>query len=171
MSGPLDGMQSSHVWCGRSWAGLVDRRCAFFHQALALRRATGANSREVVTEFLGFFDSTGVDLLRDEEQWIYGSLRPTPQVVINGLQEHAQISSLTQDLMRRSRGRRVDLHAVRGLGELIENHLLMEEKELRPLATRPPRLTSRAGIKGRETLAAAGTGSVSTLLDERKQRV
>lgn len=167
MSRSLDGMQSSQVWCGRSWEGLVDRRCAFFQQAKGLRHATHTSAHGAVTEFLEFFDSTGVELLRDEEEWIFRSLSPTPQAVIDALQEHIQISSLIQGLIREAQVGCVDLRVVHGLGELIQNHLLTEEEEIRPRAMQRPRLTSRVGVRRMGSLAMQVPGADATQLKER----
>jgi hypothetical protein len=125
------------VWCGRSWEGLVDRRYEAFQRALALRNATDAHSLEIVSEFLAFFDETGIELFRDEEEWIFRSLQPTPQVVLDALEEHIAIASLTQALIREAQVGYVDLRVVQRLGEMLENHLLMEEEAIRPLVMRP----------------------------------
>ena len=124
------------MWCGRSWEGLVDRRSSAFAQARALRSATDQDSRQVVTTFLEFLDATGVALFRDEEEWIFRSLRPTPQAVIRALEEHIRISSLITALIREAQAGCVDLRVIHGLGELLENHLLLEEEEVRPLLLR-----------------------------------
>jgi hypothetical protein len=131
----------SGAWCGRSWEGLIDRRCKAFAQAIALQSATDGDSHEVVGAFLEFFHTTGVDLMRDEEEWIFSSLRPVPQVVLDALEEHIAISSLIQGLLSEVQAGRVDLRMVQRLGALIQTHLLMEEEEIRPLVTRSPRLT------------------------------
>ena len=119
--------------CGRSWEGLVDRRHEAFRHALALRNATVENSPQVVSEFLAFFDGTGIALFRDEEEWIFRSLRPTPTAVIQALEGHLEISSLIQALLREARAGCVDLRVIHRLGELLENHLLLEEEEIQPL--------------------------------------
>ena len=126
---------SSDVWCGRSWMGLSDRRCAAFEQALALKDATDADLPSVVSEFLEFFDETGVGLLRDEEEWIFRSVRPTPEVVLTALAEHIAISSLVQALVRDAQHGCVEVNMLHDLGELLASHLLREEEEVRPLAT------------------------------------
>ena len=81
-------MTTSETWCGRSWEGLVDRRCAAFAQAQALQGTTDEHSSQVVTAFLEFFDTIVVSLFRDEEEWIFRSLRPTPEAVIRAVKEH-----------------------------------------------------------------------------------
>lgn len=129
------------MWCGRSWEGLVDRRSDAFARALSLKDATESDSHRVVTEFLRFFDATGVGLLRDEEEWIFSSLRPVPPAVIRALEEHIAISSLVQALLREAGAGCVDLRVIHRLGDLLEAHLLMEEEEVRPLVTRSSRLT------------------------------
>ena len=40
-----------------------------------MRAATPRYSCQVVGDFLEFFDETGIDLLRDEEEWVFRSLR------------------------------------------------------------------------------------------------
>ena len=132
------------AWCGRSWAGLVDRRYAAFAQALSLRDATQGESRRVVGDFLRFFEETGVGLMRDEEEWIFRSLRPTPAVVIEALRQHIEISTLIQSLLDEVQAGCVDLRLVRHLGEVLESHLLMEEEEIRPLIEPPRRRLSVA---------------------------
>jgi hypothetical protein len=128
------------VWCGRSWEGLVDRRVATFAQAQALRGATERSSGLVVGDFLEFFNETGTELFRDEEEWIFRSLRPTPHAVIRALEEHIQISELITSLLREAEAGCVDLRVVHGLGVLLEEHLLSEEEHLRPLVSDRPRL-------------------------------
>lgn len=123
------------MWCGRSWEALIDRRCQAFAHAQALKRATPGDSHLVVTEFLEFFDATGTGLMRDEEEWIFSSLRPAPRPVIRALEEHIGISSLIQALINEAQAGCVDLRVVHRLGELVETHLLAEEEEVRPLAT------------------------------------
>ena len=121
------------AWCGRSWEGLVDRRRDAFRHALVLRGATERNSGRVVSEFLAFFDETGVELFRDEEEWIFRSLRPTPRAVIHALEGHLEISSLIQALLTDAQASCVDLRAIHRLGEVLEAHLLLEEEEIGPL--------------------------------------
>lgn len=123
----------SATWCGRSWEALIDRRCAAFAQALVLRQATEQDSTEVVSEFLEFFDQTGIGLFRDEEEWIFRTLRPTPNAVIRALEQHIEISGLITSLIREAGAGCVDLRVVHGLGALLEEHLLSEEEHVRPL--------------------------------------
>ena len=133
---------SSEMWCGRSWEGLVERRCVAFAQAQSLRSATDRDSHQVVTEFLRFFDATGVALFRDEEEWIFRSLRPTPPAVISALEEHIRITSLIGALIREAQAGCVDLRVLHGLGELLESHLLSEEEQIRPLLRRRVQLNT-----------------------------
>ena len=128
---------TSAAWCGRSWQGLVDRRHEAFQQALALRDATERDSGRVVSEFLAFFDETGIGLFRDEEEWIFRSLRPTPRAVIDALQGHLAISSLIQALLGEAQAGCVDLRVIHRLGELLEAHLLLEEEEIGPIFKEP----------------------------------
>ena len=128
---------TSVAWCGRSWEGLVDRRYDAFQHALALRDATDRNSGHVVSEFLAFFNETGIDLFRDEEEWIFRTLRPTPRAVIDALEGHLEISSLIQGLLSEAQAGCVDLRVIHRLGELLENHLLLEEEEIGPLFHQP----------------------------------
>ena len=142
MSRPLTEMEpTARIWCGRSWEGLVDRRCEVFAQAASLKGATDSDSQDVVTLFLRFFQETGVGLLRDEEEWIFSSLRPAPEAVIKALEDHIAISSLIQALLREAQAGCIDLRVLHRLGELLENHLLMEEEQIRPVVTGVPRLT------------------------------
>lgn len=124
------------AWCGRSWAGLVERRSAAFAQAGALRRATDRDASRVLADFLTFFETTGIGLLRDEEEWVFRALLPTPRVVLEALEDHIAIASLVCDLVHGASEGGVDLASVHRLGALIESHLLMEEEEVRPLTLR-----------------------------------
>jgi streptomycin 6-kinase len=137
MSQPLEQampVPATAVWCGRSWEALLDRRCDAFAHAVALLEATEQDSRRVVSEFLEFFDGTGVALFRDEEEWIFRSLRPTPPSVIRALQEHFEISRLVTSLIHETQAGCMDLRVVHALGALLEEHLLSEEEEVRPLS-------------------------------------
>ena len=133
MSQPLERIASTQIWCGRSWEGLVERRCQAFEQASALREATAFDSLRVVTGFLAFFKAIGVGLLRDEEEWVFRALRPTPQAVLNALEQHITVTSLIHALLLEAEAGCVDLRVVHQLSELLESHLLMEEEEVRPL--------------------------------------
>ena len=117
-------------WCGRSWEGLADRRHEAFRHALVLRDATDRNASHIVSEFLAFFDETGIGLFRDEEEWIFQALRPTPKAVIKALEDHFEISSLIQALVSEARAGCVDLRVIHRLGELLQTHLLLEEEEI-----------------------------------------
>jgi hypothetical protein len=128
------------AWCGRSWEGLVDRRHQAFQHALALRDVTPRNSRQVVSEFLAFFDETGIGLFRDEEEWIFRELRPTPRAVIDALEGHLEISSLIQALLSEAQAGCVDVRVIHRLGEVLETHLLLEEEEIGPLFRGDPTL-------------------------------
>jgi len=142
MSRPLEEMQTTErMWCGRSWEGLVERRSDAFARALSLKNATEADSHDVVAGFLEFFHATGVGLLRDEEEWVFSALRPAPRSVIRALEDHIAICSLIEALVREAQAGCVDLRVLHRLGELLEAHLLMEEEEVRPLVTRPSRLS------------------------------
>lgn len=124
------------AWCGRSWEGLVERRRATFTQARALGDATRGDVTSRAGEFLAFFECTGIDLFRDEEEWIFRSLRPTPRVVIEALEDHIEISSRVHGLIQEASSGSVDVEVVRRLGAFLERHLVMEEEELRPLTLR-----------------------------------
>lgn len=140
MSRPLrHSYRTSTTWCGRSWEALEDRRAAAFTQALALQDATSSNSRAVVSDFLEFFDAAGVGLFRDEEEWVFRAMRPTPTVVIRALEEHITITSLIRALVVAAEARCVDLRVVHHLGDLLEDHLTLEEDEVRPLVGARPR--------------------------------
>ena len=140
MSQALERVESAQVWCGRSWEGLVERRCQAFEQAISLSKATAFDSRRVVTEFLAFFEDVGIGLLRDEEEWVLRALRPTPKVVLSSLEQHISITSLTHALLLEAEAGCVDLRVLHQLGELLERHLLMEEEEVRPLVAGANRL-------------------------------
>ena len=131
---------TSRAWCGRSWEGLIDRRCEAFAQSQVLQCATDADSHLVVSEFLEFFDATGASLMRDEEEWIFSSFRPAPDAVIRALEEHIAISSLIQAVLNEAHAGCVDLRVLHRLGRLLESHLLTEEEEIRPLAMESPGL-------------------------------
>lgn len=144
MSQPLEqatSMPVTNAWCGRSWEALVDRRCDAFAQAVALLEATDEDSNRVVSDFLQFFDETGVGLFRDEEEWVFRTLRPTPPEVIRALEEHIEISGLITSLIREAEAGCTDLRVVHALGALLEEHLLSEEEHVRPLFAKPPVLT------------------------------
>ena len=146
MSQPLEQMvPGTTAWCGRSWEGLVDRRCDAFQHALALRDATTFNASEVVGAFLAFFDETGIGLFRDEEEWIFRSLPSTPEVVLDALEGHIEISALIMALVDEAQAGCADLRVVHRLGALLEAHLVLEEEEIRPLlrASRPSLLPVR----------------------------
>ncbi len=121
------------VWCGRSWEALRERRAEAFEQAVALQNATPATCGRVVSDFLEFFDATGVGLFRDEEEWVFRTFRPTPTVVIRALEEHIMVTSLIKALVVAGEAGCVDLRVVHHLGELLDAHLAMEEDEVRPL--------------------------------------
>lgn len=134
MSMSLEQTESvTEMWCGRSWEGLVDRRCDAFTRAQELRRATEEDALDVVTAFLEFFDTTGDSLFRDEEEWILRSLDPVPEAVSRALEGHITISSLVTSLFHEAEAGCVDVRVVHALGELLESHLLLEEEEVRPL--------------------------------------
>lgn len=126
----------SALWCGRSWEGLVDRRREAFAHARALSTATAGDAPRRLGEFLVFFETAGIGLFRDEEEWIFGPLRPVPRVVIDALQDHIRIGSFVK-VLHQARTGAVDLGKVRGLGELLGTHLLMEEEKIRPLTIAP----------------------------------
>lgn len=143
MSMPLEQMMpTSELWCGRSWEGLMDRRCLAFAQAEALRSSSDTNASQVVTDFLEFFDATGDSLLRDEEEWIFRSFEPAPEPVRRALKEHMRISSLVTSLFHAANAGCIDVRVVRGLGDLLQSHLLLEEEEIRPLISGPRPLLS-----------------------------
>ena len=137
-------LPTSVAWCGRSWEGLIDRRHDAFQHALALRDATDRDSLQAVSAFLAFFDETGIGLFRDEEEWIFRVLRPTPRAVIKALEGHLEISSLIQALVREAQTGSVDLRVIHRLGEVLEAHLLLEEEEIGPLFRRRP--TAEASV-------------------------
>jgi hypothetical protein len=93
-----------------------------------------------VSEFLEFFDETGVHLFRDEEEWVFRTLRPTPTAVLRALEEHIQISVLITALIKGAEAGAADLRVVHGLGQVLEAHLLVEEEEIRPLVRSRPKL-------------------------------
>jgi hypothetical protein len=141
MSKPLEHtVPTPMAWCGRSWQGLVDRRHEAFQHALALRDATDRNTGQVVSDFLAFFDNTGIGLFKDEEEWIFRSLRPTPRAVIDALEGHLVISSLIQALLSEAQAGCVDLRVIHRLGESLEAHLLLEEEEIGPMFRGDPKL-------------------------------
>jgi hypothetical protein len=138
MSVSLEQMTSTtEMWCGRSWEGLVDRRRAALAQAQLLRSATDKDSAQVVSAFLEFFDTAGNALFRDEEEWIFGSLQPTPGAVGRAVEEHIKISLLVGALIQETQAGCFDVRMINGLGELLEGHLLLEEEQVRPLLQDP----------------------------------
>jgi hypothetical protein len=134
MSQPLERMAPSPVaWCGRSWQGLVDRRTEAFQHASVLTASSDGDSYRVVRAFIAFFDHTGTGLFRDEEEWIFRTLRPTPRVVLDARQDHIEIASLTRALLDEAQAGCVDLRVVHRLGTQLEEHLVLEEHKIRPL--------------------------------------
>ncbi len=121
------------AWCGRSWEALQERRAVAFGHALALQNATLSTCGRVVSDFLEFFDAVGIGLLRDEEEWVFRTMRPTPMVVIRALEEHIMITSLIKALVVAAEAQCIDLRVVHRLGELLDDHLAREEDEVRPL--------------------------------------
>lgn len=139
MSVSLEQMKSTtEMWCGRWREGLVDRRHTAFTQAQMLRGATDRTSQQVATDFLKFFETAGSTLFRDEEEWVFRSLQPTPQAVIRAHEEHVEISSLVSTLIHEVEAGCVDLRVAHGLGELLTAHLLGEEEDVRPLLDQSP---------------------------------
>ena len=126
-------VESRTAWCGRSWEALEERRAAALVHALALQNATPSTCSGVVSDFLIFFDAMGVGLFRDEEEWVFRAMHPTPTVVIRALEEHITIASLIKALVVAAEARCVDLRVVHHLGGLLDEHLSMEEDEVRPL--------------------------------------
>ena len=126
------------IWCGRSWKGLVGRRYEAFRHAEALRNAKDESANQIVSAFLTFFAETGIGLFRDEEEWIFRSLSPTPPAVLDALEGHLQISELIEGLLREAQAGALDLRVVRHLGEVLETNLLLEEDEVRPLVRGGP---------------------------------
>ena len=93
-----------------------------------------------MSNLFAFFDDTGMGLFRDEEEWIFRSLRPTPKAVIDALEGHLEISALIQALLREAQAGCVDLRVVHRLGESLESHLLLEEEEIGPMFSGDPKL-------------------------------
>jgi hypothetical protein len=151
MSQPLRNVDPAPVmWCGRSWEALVHRRCTAFAHALSMRDVIEADADLVVSSFLMFFAMDGSELFAHEEEWIFRSLgqHDVPAGVSRAYEDHVQISSLGEALSRENVAGCADLRVVRRLGELLEQHLLLEEEEIRPLVSRPASL-------GRLSLASA----------------
>jgi hypothetical protein len=140
MSQPLKSIDPAPLWCGRSWEGLVDRRCIAFAHSQSMKQVTERDSDSVVASFLAFFAADGGELFSHEEEWIFDSLRKhdVSPALSRAYDDHVQISSLIDALSREHAGGCADLRVVRRLGELLEQHLLLEEEEIRPLVRRPP---------------------------------
>lgn len=132
--------QSPNMWCGRSWEGLVDRRCVAFAHAQSMREVTEAEIDSVVPSFLEFFGAEGGELFANEEEWIFQSLskKNVPRPVLRAYSEHVEISSFVESLSLEIEAGRPDPDVVRRLGDLLEQHLLLEEEEIRPLLARFP---------------------------------
>jgi hypothetical protein len=60
-----------------------------------------------------------------------------PAAMSRAYDDRVQISSLV-DALSRENATGSDLRVVRRIGELLEQHLLLEEEEIRPLVSRPP---------------------------------
>lgn len=129
------------MFCGRSWEALAERRDAASAQALALQNATPSTCPAVVSDFLEFFDAVGIGLFRDEEEWVFRAMRPVPAVVIRALEEHIAITSVISALVAAAEAKCVDVRVVHHLGRLLDDHLALEQDEVRPLiGSRPLRI-------------------------------
>ena len=140
MSQPSEKEVVSNVWCGRSWEGLVDRRCTLFARALSMRQANEVDVESVVSSFLAFWAEDGSDLFTDEEEWIFQPLNinKIPPPVLRAYNDHLDICFLVESLSRETEAGSPDLKVVNRLGELLEHHLLFEEEVIRPLIRRSP---------------------------------
>lgn len=149
MSLPTRSVGSAPVmWCGRSWEGLVKPRCTAFAHAFSMREVTEADADSVVSSFLAFFAAGGRELFAHEEEWIFRSLgeHVVPPGLSRAYDDHVEITSLVDALFSQNVTGCVDLRVVRRLGELLEEHLLMEEEEIRPFVSRPPASLGRLGL-------------------------
>ena len=136
------------MWCGRSWEGLVDRRCSAFAHALEMGEVSARDADRVASSFLAFFAAEGKELFAHEEEWIFQPLgtHDVPPAVARAYDDHVQISSLVVALSRAHATGCTDLRVVGRLGELLEQHLLLEEEEIRPLASPHPARLGRFGL-------------------------
>ncbi|MDQ3876727.1 MAG: hypothetical protein M3290_00015 [Actinomycetota bacterium] len=103
-----------------------------------MESATEQDCDQVASEFLAFFETTGAELFRDEEDWIFFSFDSPPDSVISALEGHIAIFALAQSLSGAKQAGCIDVHLVHGLGEMLGRHLLHEEQEIRPLTGVPP---------------------------------
>jgi hypothetical protein len=128
------------MWCGRSWGGLIDRRCTAFAHARSMREVTEADADLAVSSFLAFFAAGGSELFADEEEWIFRSLgeHDIPPGVSRAYDDHVEISSLADALSCQNAAACADLRVVPRLGEPLEQHLLMEKEEIRSFVSRAP---------------------------------
>jgi hypothetical protein len=136
MTQPLESTDPTlTMWCGRSWEGLVDRRCTAFEHALSMQRVIEATAGSVIDSFLAFLAGDGSEFFADEEKWVLDPLSKdnVPSPVLRAYRDHVEISLLAAALFRERAAGFAAVTAVRRLGEMLEQHLLMEEEEIRPL--------------------------------------
>lgn len=105
-------------------------------QAMAMRRANDDNAAEVAAEFVTFFDQHADPHFNIEEQvlirmfieFVDPATADDP-VVTQVLREHGEIGAQVEVL----RGGEASTDTVRELGELLDAHVRLEERQLFPM--------------------------------------
>lgn len=128
------------MWCGRSWEGLVDRRCTAFAHALSMRAVT---ERTPIWSFRRFSRSSprteASSSPMKRNRFSVHSASTTSQ---RGCRVPTTLTSRSHlwstSCPARTRQGAPTLRVVRRLGGLLKQHLLMEEEEIRPFVSRAP---------------------------------
>ncbi|HSK15862.1 MAG TPA: hemerythrin domain-containing protein [Gaiellaceae bacterium] len=106
-------------------------------QARRLRRAADGDAEGLPAAgaaFLDFFVRETAAHFRDEEELLFPLLAavsdPPPPELTEALAQHARIRALVERLRREVRKGAVEAATVRELGELLDAHISLEEREL-----------------------------------------
>ena len=109
-------------------------------EARRLRRAAGgdpAARRAAAASFLRFFAGESVPHFRREEERFFPLLAgldgPAGELLVKALLEHQRAHALAAGLDRDLAAGEVDAATLRELGELLERHVRLEERQLFPL--------------------------------------
>ena len=128
-------------------------------QALALRRAAGADPegrREAARGFLALYGAETVVHFREEEEQVLpllvGPDGALPAVAERVLREHVRLHALAGRLAAELARGEVAPEALRDAGDLLHDHVRLEEREVFPLVERAAAPEALAAL----TLGAAG---------------
>jgi quercetin dioxygenase-like cupin family protein len=83
--------------------------------------------------FLRFFEAETRAHFREEEELVFPLLDPPPDAIVQALVEHLRIHGLVALLRRDVDRGEVDGTLMADLGELLESHIRLEEREALPL--------------------------------------